>query len=242
MRSRDDFAASPDTDEDMNEKPPTLGFATRAEAAANELRRRILTGEYIDGYQLRQDALAAELGISRIPLREALVQLESEGLVKILPHKGAVVSELSADDISELFELRALLEPVLLRKSIPRLTPQDFLQLDAILEEYSVVLHASQPGRWGELNTNLHQLLLSRAEQPRTSAIVSSLLQQTDRYTRMQLSLSEAARDVAESEHAELVMLCRKGDTRAAGSLLKRHIEHAGEELKAFLRERRLGR
>ncbi|MBO9536388.1 GntR family transcriptional regulator [Herbaspirillum sp.] len=226
----------------MNEKRPALGFATRAEAAANELRRRILTGEYVDGYQLRQDALATDLGISRIPLREALVQLESEGLVKILPHKGAVVSELSAEDITELFELRALLEPVLLRKSIPKLTVQDFAKLEAILQEYSDVLHASQPGRWGELNTELHHLLLSRADQPRTSAFVASLLQQTDRYTRMQLSLSEAARDVAESEHAELVALCRKGDARAAASLLKRHIEHAGEELNAFLRERRQGR
>ncbi|ABO59469.1 GntR family transcriptional regulator [Burkholderia vietnamiensis] len=226
----------------MNDKRPALVYATRAEAAANELRRRILTGEYVDGYQLRQDALATELGISRIPLREALVQLESEGLVKILPHKGAIVSELSPEDITELFELRALLEPVLLKKSIPKLTAEDFARLDAILDEYSAVLHASQSGRWGELNTELHQLLLSRAEQPKTAAIVASLLQQTDRYTRVQLSLSEAARDVAESEHAELVALCRKGDGRAAASLLKRHIEHAGGELNAFLRERRLGR
>ncbi|MHA6844832.1 GntR family transcriptional regulator [Ralstonia syzygii] len=225
----------------MKENRPELVYVTRAEAAANELRRRILTGEFVDGYQLRQDALAAELGISRIPLREALVQLESEGLVKILPHKGAVVSELSADDITELFELRALLEPVLLRKSIPKLTQQDFAQLDAILKEYSEVLHASQSGRWGELNTELHQLLLSRADQPKTATIVASLLQQTDRYTRLQLSLSEAARDVAESEHSELVALCRKGDVRGAASLLKRHIEHAGDELNAFLRERRLG-
>ncbi len=226
----------------MNEKRPALGFATRAEAAANELRRRILSGEYEEGYQLRQDALATEMGISRIPFREALLQLENEGLVKILPHKGAVVSELSPEDITELFELRALLEPVLLRKSIPKLTAEDFEKLDAILAEYSVVLHASQEGRWGELNTSLHQLLLSRAEQPKTSAIVASLLQHTDRYTRMQLSLSEAARDVAESEHAELVALCKKGDTRAATSLLKRHIEHACDELKAFLRERRQAR
>lgn len=225
----------------MNEKRPVLSYPTRAEAAANELRRRILTGDYEDGFQLRQDALAAELGISRIPLREALVQLESEGLVKILPHKGAIVSELSPEDITELFELRALLEPVLLRKSIPRLTEQDFEQLDAILKEYSEMLHTVQPGRWGELNTELHQLLLSRADQPRTAAIVDTLLQQTDRYTRMQLSLSEKARDVAESEHEKLVELCRQGQADTAAALLKQHIEHAGAYLNTFLRERRSG-
>lgn len=226
----------------MNEKYPVLSYPTRAEAAANELRRRILTGDYEDGFQLRQDALATELGISRIPLREALVQLESEGLVKILPHKGAIVSELSTEDITELFALRTLLEPVLLRKSIPKLTKQDFEQLDAILKEYSEMLHTVQPGRWGELNTQLHQLLLSKADQPRTAAIVDTLLQQTDRYTRMQLSLSEEAREVAESEHTELVNLCRKGDVDASAQLLKRHIEHAGEYLNAFLRERRTAR
>lgn len=226
----------------MNEKRPALVYATRAEVAANELRRRILSGEFADGYQLRQDALANELGISRIPLREALVQLESEGLVKILPHKGAVVSELSAADITELFELRALLEPVLLRKSMLKLTAQDFVQLDAILKEYSEVLQASQLGRWGALNSELHQLLLSRADQPKTAAIVASLLQQTDRYTRLQLSLSAAARDAAEAEHLELVTLCRNGDIPAAVALLKHHIEHAGAELTAFLRESRFER
>jgi DNA-binding GntR family transcriptional regulator len=219
----------------MNVKRPGLGHATRAEAAANEIRRRILAGEYVDGYQLRQDALANELGISRIPLREALVQLESEGLVRILPHKGALVSELSSDEITELFELRALLEPTLLRKSVPKLTAADFAQLDAILAEYSQELHASTPGRWGELNSQLHGLLLSRADQPKTSGIVVSLLLQTDRYTRLQLSLSESSREQAEAEHVELVQLCRKGDARGAAALLKRHIEHAGEELREFL-------
>ncbi|HBD39493.1 MAG TPA: GntR family transcriptional regulator, partial [Cupriavidus sp.] len=68
-----------------------LGAATRAEAATEELRRRILEGELVEGFQLKQDLLAEEFGISRIPVREALVQLENEGLVKIVPHKGAIV-------------------------------------------------------------------------------------------------------------------------------------------------------
>ena len=83
--------------------PAPIGHRTMALAAADELRRRVLDGVYPGGHPLRQDALAAELGISRIPLREALVQLESEGLVKILPHRGAVVAEASADEIAELF-------------------------------------------------------------------------------------------------------------------------------------------
>ena len=223
----------------MNTKRPGLGHATRAEAAADELRRRILEGELAEGFQLRQDALAAEFGISRIPLREAFVQLESEGLVQILPHKGAIVSELSLADIEELFELRALLEPMLLQKSVPQLTPEDFAELDRILAEYSEELHANSPARWGELNTQLHQLLMSRANQPKTSSIVNALLLQTDRYTRLQLSLSRQSAAQAEEEHAELVDLCRKGDARGASTLLKRHIGHVSDELRTFLMARR---
>lgn len=226
----------------MTVKKPGLRHLTRAEAAADEIRRRILSGQYLDGHPLRQDALATELGISRIPLREALVQLESEGLVKILPHKGAVVTELSIDELIELFELRALLEPTLIRRSVKKLSVDDFRELDAILAEFSGELKAQAQDRWGDLNTRLHQVLLSKADQPKTASMVISLLQQTDRYTRLQLSLSAASRDVADTEHRQLVELCRKGDGRGAAALLKRHIEHAGEELKNFLISRRRNR
>lgn len=212
-----------------------LRTTTVAEAAADALRHRIVSGELPEGLQLRQDALAAELGVSRIPVREALLQLEGEGLVRIVPRKGAVVSELSIDEIAELFELRGLLEPLLLRKSAPRLTGDDFEQLERILSEYGKELRTNHPARWGELNTRLHDVLMSRAGQPRTHAIVQSLLQQTDRYTRLQLSLSPQSCRRAEKEHGEVVRLCRKGDVRGAASLLKRHIEHACADLKAFI-------
>jgi DNA-binding GntR family transcriptional regulator len=216
-----------------------LRTVTVAEAAAEELRRKIMSGEYPEGFQLKQDALAVEMGVSRIPIREALVQLEGEGLVRIVPHKGAVVSELSISEIEELFELRGLLEPRLLRKSAPRLTQADFAELDSIIAEYWRELEAQNLARWGELNTRLHELLLSRADQPRTMALVDSLLQQTDRYTRLQLSLSAESINQAEEDHEEIVRLCRAGDIRGAAVLLKRHIDHACEELKAFISSRR---
>jgi DNA-binding GntR family transcriptional regulator len=225
----------------MNSTATATRFSstTVAERAADELRRKIMSGELPEGFQLRQDALAAEFGISRIPVREALVQLEGEGLVRIVPHKGAVVSELSVDEISELFMLRGLLEPLLLKKSAPKLTSADFAELDAILAEYQRELHAQHQSRWGELNTRLHDVLMSRADQPRTMTIVTSLLQQTDRYTRLQLSLSTESCRRAEEEHAELVRLCKIGDVRGAAALLKKHIEHACKELEMFILSRR---
>ena len=132
---------------------------TLAAAAAAELRRRILSGQYPGGSQLRQANLSRELGISRIPIREALVQLDAEGLVRIVPHRGTFVSQLSVPEIEELFGLRALLEPRLLLASAPKLNANDFAALDAILSEYSDELRDRHVVRWGELNSALHALL-----------------------------------------------------------------------------------
>ena len=143
-----------------------------------------------------------------------------------------------AEEISELFELRALLEPRLLRLSAPRLTAEDHAALDAINAEYRAEIRAMNPGRWGELNTNLHLTLMSRAEQPRTLAIVAALLQNADRWTRLQLSLTGSGRTRAEKEHAAMVRLCRAGDVVAACKLLKAHIRHAEAMLVAFIKAR----
>lgn len=210
---------------------------TMAAAACDELRRRILEGEFPEGSQLRQDALSKELGVSHIPIREALVQLDSEGLVRIAPHRGAVVAELSLAEIEELFALRALLEPRLLRASAPHLTSDDFTRLDAILSEYGAELEAHNIRRWGELNTALHSLLYAHTGQTRTAAIVRSLLLNTERYTRMQLSLTNG-RERAEHEHERLVELCRKGAVDEACGVLEAHVTYAGQSLLHYLKHK----
>ncbi|MBZ6075552.1 GntR family transcriptional regulator [Microvirga puerhi] len=214
----------------------TLRHRTISAAVAEDLRRRIIDGDFAAGFQLRQDALASEFGVSRIPVREALMQLEAEGLVKIHPHRGAIVSELSTEEVEELFELRALLEPRLLKASARHLTEEDYRQLRAILQEYGAELRAQHVGRWGELNTEFHRLLYRHAEQPRTMAMVFNLLQECDRHTRLQLSLTDGM-ERAEAEHAELVELCAEGKIAAACALLKTHIENAGKSLREYIRD-----
>lgn len=210
---------------------------TRATAAADELRRRILEGDYPAGMPLRQAILAEELGISRIPFREALILLEAEGLVQLEAHKGAVVAGFSPEEVEELFEFRALLEPALLEKSAPHLTEADYAELDAILREYSDELRTHNPGRWGVLNTELHALLYRRARSPRMLATADQLLKSTDRFTRMQLYYTDG-RARAEKEHLEIVTECRAGNVKKAAKLLRQHILTAGEALVTLLRER----
>jgi DNA-binding GntR family transcriptional regulator len=207
-----------------------LTHKTMAAATAEELRRRILAGAFPAGSQLRQDALAADLGISRIPIREALVQLEAEGLVTILPHRGAVVAALSANEVAELFELRALIEPALLRHSAPRLTEPEYRELNAILDEYGAELRAQHVARWGELNTRFHMVMYRHAGRPRSLSIAESLLRSCDLHTRLQLAYTNG-QERAEGEHAELVRLCKDGRIDEACDLLRSHIEYVGRAL-----------
>lgn len=206
---------------------------TVASQAAEEIRSRILTGEYEAGLPLRQEALANELKISRIPVREALLELEAEGLVRITPHKGAVVAEFSGEEIEELFELRAFLEPRLLAMSAPALTATDFEQLDLIQEEYSAHMRATNVANWGALNTRLHLLLYHHAKRPRMQAIVSGLLSNSDRYTRVYLSATGQLRR-AELEHAQIIDLCRTGRFEEASRFLEMHIVEVGKALIAL--------
>jgi DNA-binding GntR family transcriptional regulator len=217
---------------------PRLTHQTLASAAADALRQLILRGELRAGEPLRQDTLATRLGVSRIPVREALLQLEAEGLVTFYPRRGAIVSTLSLSEFSELCEMRALLEPALLLKALPHLTPAILGQAEEILDTYDAALRRHDVARWGELNWRFHATLYAPASRPRTMAQVEHLHRLTDRYTRMQLSLTHGE-SAADAEHRELLSLTQKRDTRRAPAFLRSHILKAGEVLAAFLRTQR---
>lgn len=200
-----------------------LKHRTLSAAIVDRLRQAILAGEHPAGTQLRQDALAETYGVSRIPVREALFQLEAEGFVRIVPHKGAIVSELSLDEVNDVFDLRCLLEPRLLAQSAPRFAEADFAVLDAIQSRFVAAIAAGDVGQWGVINAEFHMALYTKARLPRTQSIVAALLQTSDRYTRVQLS-NTAAMGIAEQEHAALIGLCRAGRFDEACSFLERHI------------------
>ena len=207
-----------------------LAAATTASALAKRLREAIDAGQWRPGELLRQEQIAAEYGVSRIPVREALFQLEAEGFVRIVPHKGAIVSELSFDEVNDVFDLRALLEPRMLASSAPRFDADDFAGLDAIQARFEAAIAAGDVAQWGAINAEFHLALYAKANQPRTQSIVVALLQTSDRYTRVQLSNTEAM-GVAELEHAELIRLCRAGAFVEAGRFLVHHIEAVRRDL-----------
>src|SRR5688572_18401773 len=203
---------------------------TVAAMTLEAIRDGILHGNYAEGEPLRQDALADELGVSRIPIREALRQLEAEGLVTFNPHRGAIVSSLSLADIEEVFELRSHLEPDLLRLAIPRLTTYQLDLADEILDRYADALRASDVSKWGELNWQFHSTLYAPAERPVTLSILQRLHQQSDRYLRMQLALTHGESRANEEPRA-IAAAARAGDAKRADKQMPDHNAGAGLSL-----------
>lgn len=211
-------------------------------AVANKLREQIIRGEIPEGAQLRQDVLAAQYQVSRIPVREALRQLDAEGLITIVPNRGAVVPELSPDDIEELFAIRALLEPEVLKSSIPNLTEADFAAAKAVLSRYEEELRLEEHlSQWGRLNWQFHSILYSRANRPHFMSIIRNVNHTGERYTRLQLYLTHGMQR-ANREHEQIFDLCQQRKAPAASKLLREHILYAGQSLKQALQKRRPGR
>jgi len=213
----------------MNEAKITRKTLTAS--VVDILREKIISNEIKGGAPLRQDALATQLGVSRIPIREALLQLEAEGLVQFSPHKGAVATEVSAGAIDELFGLRAILECDILDRAMPKMTESDLNESASALKEFDeLLIPGADINRWGGLNWKFHKSLYLPAGRERTMNIIGQLHTNSDRYLRMQIQVDEDF-SRAEQDHHDLLEMCRKRDTRAARKCLKEHILTTGKKL-----------
>lgn len=209
---------------------------TIADQVAEILRDRILAGQLKSGQPIRQEHLAAELGVSRIPLREALKQLAAEGFVSLLSHRGAIVAELSVEEVTELFDLRAKLEIWLLEEALPNMGPSEIARLEEVL---TMQRRDDSVMRWGELNWDLHEAMYAPAGRPATLKILKNIHDKLDRYLRVEVTM-RSGRDRGLREHEELVEKCRKRDIKGATALLDRHIAETARGLIAALRARQV--
>ena len=210
------------------------------ETLADSLRERILNGEFKEGEQLVQEAIAAEYEVSRMPVREAFRQLEAAGLISNRLHHGAVVTELPLDQIGELFDLRAFLEGEILALSAPRATEESIENARAILAKLEEAYHKNDIGSWGRLNWDFHRSLYVTADRVQTMATIQFINVQTDRYIRLQMFLTDAL-EQAELEHRELFRLYAERDAERAVPYLRAHILNAKEKLLVAISRSRSG-
>ena len=204
---------------------------TLAQSVAAQIREQILSGEIKGGEPLRQEAIAKKFDASIIPVREALRQLEAEGLVELKSHRGAVATELTLDKAREWINLRRLIETDLISAAMDNITSDDLDRAEEILGRFDQALdRRAEIDQWNDYNFEFHAALYTPANRPETMKLLASLHKNCDRYVRLQL-LGGDHIERAEAEHRELVELCRKGDKRAAKSLLNDHIVRVEEDI-----------
>lgn len=200
---------------------------TVAEQVANVLREAIASGALKAGIALRQDELAERFGFSRMPIRDALRQLEAEGIVSIHPTKGAHVAKIDGAEIAEIYAVRELLECEALRLSVPALA-------DARLEEAEQALDQIDAerdvGRWGVLNRVFHLALYDGCGNRRLLGLIEAHHNAADRYVRILLSNLDY-RSRSQHEHRDLLAACRLRDGEKAVSVLRRHLREGSEKL-----------
>ncbi|WP_245557292.1 GntR family transcriptional regulator [Kaistia granuli] len=207
-------------------------FRTATEFVEATLREAILSGAIAPGTPLRQEELAATFKVSRMPIREALRQLEAQALVDFEPHRGAVVVQITLLDAMDNYAIRAALEPQALRHSIPHLSETDFDLAEELLAEID---QETDPGRMGELNRRFHMTLYAQAGLPRLIALTEQHLATADRHLRFHLA---AVGDMGQDEHRELLSACRDRDVERAVATLSRHHNRAREAMSAYFASR----
>ena len=194
------------------------------------LRDRILAGDYAPGAALRQDVLASEFGTSKIPIREALVHLQSEGLVNIFPNRGFQVRPLSVSELEEVFSLRLEIEPAAAAQGAKLAAEEDQRAARRALERLNEALAEEKFASSGHLNRAFHIELIVPRLQPITAEILGRLHTLAQRYVQAHLRPEGRAKRAAR-EHAELLKVWCAGKVKQVRELMYSHIESTRKDL-----------
>jgi DNA-binding GntR family transcriptional regulator len=205
-------------------------FTTKAEAVYVELRARIVSGSLAPGTPINQDALAAELGVSVTPVREATRRLESEGLVQFEAHKSGIVLPLSRTEIAELYDVRQQLDPYAAAVATGRV---DDAGLDE-LERLARIGRGADPVERVALNREFHRGIYARAGNAMLTEILDRLWQRTDRY-RIFLVGRDVDVALVTEEHIAIVDAMRAREPRTVAKLVRSHVAAARRSIEQAL-------
>ncbi|MGY1822191.1 GntR family transcriptional regulator [Geodermatophilus sp. SYSU D00079] len=202
---------------------------TSAERALDTLREVILRGELPAGARLGEVELAERLGVSRTPVREALSRLAAEGLVQLVPNRGARVATWTVDELEGVFELRALLEPQLTALAVPQATAADAEELEEVAHEMQRI---GAPGPQQDLdalvplNRTFHDRLVALAGHPALAAALAGVVHPPI-VVRNFHAYDEASLRRSLAHHVEIVAALRAGDAEWARAVMTAHIRNA---------------
>jgi DNA-binding GntR family transcriptional regulator len=201
---------------------------TAHEFVRETLRSQILSGELYAGTRLVQSEVAQQLQVSTTPVREALRDLATEGLIKLDAHRGAVVHRTSRDELEEVFRLRRLLEPEAVRRALSRLSDADIAEAEAI---QSAADSEEDPRTWSDLNRQFHSVFTRAADSPRLASMIASLQDAASIYVVTSIIHGRDHHHPGHHYHWELLEAARARDADKAAQVMESHIDETLEAL-----------
>lgn len=209
---------------------PAHELRTTPDYIADALRVAIYDGQFKDGEELNQVELASHFKVSRVPIREALRQLQAENLVRNIAHRRAVVVGLDLDQMLELIEIRAVLEGFLLAKAGPRLDAASLRRLRDLCDEADRIRDYGY--NWVLKNWEFHRTLYQPSESKAAIAMVEQLNLRVERYVRRSGGMKRLRE--AAAEHRRILRHVERGNFAAASAGMQEHILQTGEQVRRF--------
>lgn len=200
------------------------------------MREAIIKGDLKPGERLMEVQLAEEMGVSRTPVREAIRKLELEGLVVMVPRKGAYVAGLTLKEVADVFEIRGSLEGLAAALAADRITDEEVAELDNILEDISVAGEKGDVDTIIEKDALFHQILFNATRNDRLAQIISNLKEHIDRFRAQSFENPARFKGVLE-EHQKILDSIKQGDIINAESLAKEHIYRVEYNIMEMLRK-----
>ena len=203
----------------------------------NTLRQAILKGELKPGERLMEIQLAKRLGVSRTPVREAIRKLELEGLVLMVPRKGAEVADITQQDLEDVLEVRAALEELAVKNACDNITEEQIQELKKAAADFKEALEGTDLIACAEADMRFHEITYAATNNRRLIRIVNNLREQMYRY-RMEYLKDKRTYKVLLEEHDTIRRALKKHDKVKAGNAIKSHIENQKKSILTSLSEK----
>lgn len=201
------------------------------------LRDEIIRGDLVPGQYLRLEEIAARFDVSTMPVREALRDLEAEGLVTIFPHRGAIVTKLGPDELQDIYDVRTALEEMATRLAVPLMTEATLSELTSLVEQMENA--AGDVVTVVELNHQFHLSLYAASGRNHLCELNRMLRYRTQHYLHLyivEVELGHLPR--TQGEHRAILEACKRGDAEEAAALMREHVAQVGHAIIEYVRQR----
>ena len=201
----------------------------------NTLRKAILRGELKPGERLMEIQLANKLGVSRTPIREAIRKLELEGLVLMIPRKGAEVAQITEKNMQDVLEVRKALEELSVQLACERITPEQVEEMKMATEDFRKVLKSGDVTKIAEADVKFHDIIFAATNNQRLITLLNNLREQMYRFRVEYLKQKECYPQLLE-EHDKLIALISGGEVEEACELMGCHIDNQASTVSDVIR------